>query len=1082
MRILLTANASYVPPRGGATRSNLFWLESLSAAGHECRVVAAALAHDAPGRLEQMRDEQIHIGATGAPGEVEQAQHGRIAVWSVGDPGRQVAVLREQIREFRPDWVLVSSEDLGHLLLREAHHAAPGRVVYLAHTPQFFPFGPASWNPEADGAALVRNAAAVVAIGRETAAYIQRHAGCDAAIVHPPIYGTGPFPKLGRFGNGLITMINPCAVKGISIFLALAEQLPERGFGALPGWGTTAHDRRNLEQLANVTILPNSKNIEDVLARTQVLLMPSLWLEGFGLIVVEAMLRGIPVVASDSGGLGEAKMGTRFVLHVAGIERYESVFDERAMPKPILPALDIKPWKAALGELLSDRAVYERESEASRQAALAFVGGLRPGRLEELLQSLSAKHAAGEAKPRRAGNMRILLAQNSLYYPAHGGGDKSNRLLVEALAAHGHVCRVVARTGGFGPEEHRRFLGELAARSVPVISSDSGVVIFRHNGVEVHVVTSNPNLRAYFAGQIAAFAPSVILASTDDPAQLLLEAALRASDARVVYLARATLALPFGPDCAFPSAAKTESLRQADGVVGVSQYVADYIRRWSGIEAVSLPISLLDPGPWPVLGRFDNEFVTLVNPCAVKGITIFLALAEAMPEVQFAAVPTWGTNQQDRAALLRHPNVRVLDPVDNVDEILARTRVLLAPSLWAEARSRIVVEAMLRGVPVVASDIGGIPEAKMGVDYLLPVRPIVHYRPQLDEQMVPVADVPEQDIGPWREALARLLTDRAHYEDLSKASHEAALSYASKIGAGPFEGFLNGLAASPKSASKAAPTPSAVPQPHAPLDSLSPEKRRLVALRLRKKSAAANWFPNAAHAESGQLRLFCFPHAGGGIAAFHGWAKGLPAGVFPCPAWLPGRESRLGEAPFRHMTPLVEALAEAIHPYVSKPFAFFGHSMGAAVAFELARSLRRRSCPLPAALFVSGARAPQFRLGHIPRPEPTESEFIEELRRMEGVPEEILVHEGLMRVLLPALQADSALYRNYIYLEEPPFAFPIRAYGGCDDSNVTPAHLEAWGRQTTSTFACRMFPGGHFFVQTAQAAFLEALSRDLGEL
>ncbi len=240
------------------------------------------------------------------------------------------------------------------------------------------------------------------------------------------------------------------------------------------------------------------------------------------------------------------------------------------------------------------------------------------------------------------------------------------------------------------------------------------------------------------------FAPDVILVSTDDPAQLLLEVALR-SPARVVYLARATLAVPFGPDCAFPSEAKTARIRACDAVVGVSQYVADYIRKYSGIDAVHVPISLMEPEEWPDLGRFENEFVTFVNPCAVKGIAIFLALADAFPQVTFAAVPTWGTNTQDRASLEVRPNVRLLQPVDDINRLLARTRVLLVPSLWAEARSRIVLEAMLRGVPVMAANVGGIPEAMMGVPYLLPVRAIERYETRVDEQMVPVAQVPEQD-------------------------------------------------------------------------------------------------------------------------------------------------------------------------------------------------------------------------------------------------------------------------------------------------------------------------------------------------
>src|SRR5579871_4772986 len=158
--------------------------------------------------------------------------------------------------------------------------------------------------------------------------------------------------------------------------------------------------------------------------------------------------------------------------------------------------------------------------------------------------------------------MRILLAQNALYYPAYGGGDRSNRLLMEALAARGHECRVVARLSRIGPAGHAQYLRDLAAREILPSSVAGGVVTFRLAGVEAYVVTEHPHLRAYFAGQMAEFHPDVILTSTDDPAQLLFEAALRAH-IRTVYLARATLALPFGPDCAFSSTAKTGALRRA---------------------------------------------------------------------------------------------------------------------------------------------------------------------------------------------------------------------------------------------------------------------------------------------------------------------------------------------------------------------------------------------------------------------------------------------------------------------------------------------------------------------------------------
>ncbi len=204
-------------------------------------------------------------------------------------------------------------------------------MVYLAHTPQFFPFGPASWNPDSAATDLVKRAAAVVAIGHHAAAYICRHTGREAVVIHPPVYGNGPYPDLARFDAGLVTMVNPCAVKGLGIFLALADRFPEQRFGVLPGWGTTAADGQELAARVNIEVLPHCRSIAEFFARTRVLLMPSLWFEGFGLAAMEAMLHGIPVIASDAGGLVEAKMGTPFVAHVPPIERYDAGL-RRALP------------------------------------------------------------------------------------------------------------------------------------------------------------------------------------------------------------------------------------------------------------------------------------------------------------------------------------------------------------------------------------------------------------------------------------------------------------------------------------------------------------------------------------------------------------------------------------------------------------------------------------------------------------------------------------------------------------------------------------------------------------------------------
>jgi surfactin synthase thioesterase subunit len=353
------------------------------------------------------------------------------------------------------------------------------------------------------------------------------------------------------------------------------------------------------------------------------------------------------------------------------------------------------------------------------------------------------------------------------------------------------------------------------------------------------------------------------------------------------------------------------------------------------------------------------------------------------------------------------------------------------------------------------ANVGGIPEAKLGVPYLLPVRPIESYEPRVDAQMVPVAHVPEQEVGPWCDALSRLLTDREHWTEIAAASRKAALEYARELHAGHFERLLADVRRRP-SRTKAAVVASKA-------DELSPEKRKLLALRLRKRATTATWFPGVDDAVG--PRRFWFPHAGGGGAKIPGWI-----GIV-----LPGRESRLAEAPFTRMSALISALADAIEPYVANPYVFGGHSMGAVVAFELARELRRRRKRLPEVLIASAARAPQFRRGHVPPPAPSREEFLDELRRLQGIPPEILHDLAMLRAILPALEADTSLYRNYIYEEDAPFAFPIRAYGGVDDPNVRCEHLDAWREQTTGPFEVRQFPGGHFYVNTSRSELLAAL-------
>ena len=227
------------------------------------------------------------------------------------------------------------------------------------------------------------------------------------------------------------------------------------------------------------------------------------------------------------------------------------------------------------------------------------------------------------------------------------------------------------------------------------------------------------------------------------------------------------------------------------------------------------------------------------------------------------------------------------------------------------------------------------------------------------------------------------------------------------------------------------------------------------------------------------LRLFCFPYAGGGASIFRTWSDGLPAEVEVCPIQLPGRGTRLMEPLFTQLSPLIRALAQALLPLLDKPFAFFGHSLGAVVSFELARQLRRQYGVQPVRLFVSASRAPQLPHRGLPVHTLPEGDFLAELRRLNGTPTEVLEHEELMQIALPVLRADFAVYETYRYPTEPPLNYPISAFGGLRDRTVSQSDLEAWREQTSVSFSRQMFPGDHFFLITTQPLLLRVLSQEL---
>ena len=239
-----------------------------------------------------------------------------------------------------------------------------------------------------------------------------------------------------------------------------------------------------------------------------------------------------------------------------------------------------------------------------------------------------------------------------------------------------------------------------------------------------------------------------------------------------------------------------------------------------------------------------------------------------------------------------------------------------------------------------------------------------------------------------------------------------------------------------------------------------------------------SWFARPRVNDAASVRLFCFPYAGGGATLFRTWPDGLPPFVEVYAAQLPGRGPRLSEPAFTHLTPMVGALAEAIRPHLDKPFAFFGHSMGAMIGLELARLLRREHGPQPAHLFVSGRRAPQWPEDSRRTYDLPEDEFVEELRRLSGTPREVLEHPELMQLMIPLLRADFAVCQTYEYVPEPPLSCPITVFGGVEDETGH-EQLEPWREQTTSAFELRMFPGNHFFIHEAQPQVLQIVGQQL---
>jgi medium-chain acyl-[acyl-carrier-protein] hydrolase len=230
------------------------------------------------------------------------------------------------------------------------------------------------------------------------------------------------------------------------------------------------------------------------------------------------------------------------------------------------------------------------------------------------------------------------------------------------------------------------------------------------------------------------------------------------------------------------------------------------------------------------------------------------------------------------------------------------------------------------------------------------------------------------------------------------------------------------------------------------------------------------------------VRLFCFAHAGGGAAFFFPWREALAPGVDVRPILLPGRESRVREPPARQVEELLEPLCVALAGYLDLPYALFGHSTGAVVAYEAARRLTATASRPPALLIVSGRRAPGLPNSRRCFSELPDAELRRALRDLNGTPDALLEHPELLAAMLPTLRADLELNERYRPLAGERLECPVFGYLGAADRHVGHAEVVAWQRTTTGRFRARCFEGDHFYLKGTPPHFLHALAADLADV
>ncbi len=230
---------------------------------------------------------------------------------------------------------------------------------------------------------------------------------------------------------------------------------------------------------------------------------------------------------------------------------------------------------------------------------------------------------------------------------------------------------------------------------------------------------------------------------------------------------------------------------------------------------------------------------------------------------------------------------------------------------------------------------------------------------------------------------------------------------------------------------------------------------------------------------SAKIILLCFPFAGGSSNSFRPWVPLMPPAVELRAVELPGHGTRLSEPLAQDIKELIEPIARGILPTLDKPFAIFGHSMGALLGFEVALFLQQQFNKVAEHVFLSGHGAPgsprhEPKIHHLPKPQ-----FIAKIKEYNGTPQEVLEHEELMELMIPILKADFRICEMYQHYSNNKLMAPITAMGGINDPSTFREDLEAWKNFTTGDFKVRLFPGDHFYLLQQKVNLLKAILTDI---